>query len=106
MSEETGGLRSTKAPLPENYAKRLLLLMIEGLNTGRSYAELAHCLNAHGLKTPTGRDWQVTSIKEHLKCIRQPNRYPSKLATALDDLIARNHLTADETAPLYELRVV
>jgi hypothetical protein len=106
VSEKTERLRSTKAPLPENYAKRLLLLMIEGLNAGRSYADLAHCLNTHGLKTPTGRDWAVTSIKEHLKCIRQPTRYPSKLAAALHDLIARNQLTADETAPLYELRVV
>jgi hypothetical protein len=106
MPKTNQNLRSTHEALPTTYYSRLFRFLIEGLEAGRSYVDVAHLLNAHGVTTPTGRQWRDSSIKNTLKSLRNPARYPSRIATALVDLIARKELTTQEAAPLYELRTI
>jgi hypothetical protein len=106
LSKTTQNLRSTHEALPITYYSRLFRFLIEGLAAGRPYADVARLLNAHGVTTPTGREWRDSSIKNALKSLRNPTRYPSRMAAALVDLIARNELTSTQAAPLYELRII
>jgi hypothetical protein len=92
--------------LPATYYSRLFKFLIEGLEAGGSYVDVARLLNAHGVTTPTGKEWRDGSIKNTLKSLRNPTRYPSRIASALVDLIARHELTINQAAPLYELRTI
>jgi hypothetical protein len=106
LPKENERRRSTRAVLPITYYERLLKQLLDGLKAGLSYVSIAITLNRSGITTPTDRRWTGSTVKNTLKSLRHPDRYPSRVHRALVELLSYDQLSQSDAKLFYEQRII
>jgi hypothetical protein len=86
------------------YYHRLIEALIAALHAHASDAGIAAKLNGDGIKSPSGKDWSVSSVKTMLFGIRNHHERPSKVHQALLQLCFDQVLRPAETLILFSKR--
>lgn len=81
------------------YFQSVVRLLVQGLNDGLTYPQLAALLNSNNLLTAHSKPWCYISIKNTLRRIRNPLKYSSSYYVALLTLTS-GEISADLARPL------
>lgn len=94
--------KKTARPLP--YYKAMLLCIAQGLVSGETDQQIVERLRNAGLRTQTGLKFTSNLLRQLLKSLRNPTRYPSLAYRALKQLHADRQLTSAQCRPLLRIR--